>query len=77
MLKNRKIHKKFYINSASFNSKKIKKNSIFVGVKGKKYDGNNFAKEAIKNGALLAITNKRIRNSKTIYNKKPLDFLIK
>ncbi len=77
MLKSKKIHKKFYINSASFNSKKIKKNSIFVGVKGKKYDGNNFAKEAIKNGALLAITNKRIRNSKTIYNKKPLDFFNK
>ena len=41
---------------------KIKKNSIFVGVKGKKFDGNLYANEAIQNNANLAITNKKSKN---------------
>ena len=72
-LKNRNI----LINSASINSKKINKNSIFIGIKGKKYDGNLFAGEAIKNGASLALSNKKNMGSKIIYNQNPLNFLNK
>ena len=74
ILKNKNINKKHSVNLVSINSKKVDKNSIFVGVKGKKYDGNNFAIEAIKKGAILAVVNKKIRNSKIIFSQKPLDF---
>ena len=53
------LNKKIFINNASINSKNIKKNSIFLGIKGKKFDGNLYGDEAIKNNAILAITNKR------------------
>ena len=46
-----------------------------VGIKGKKYNGNNFADEAIKNGAILAIVNKKYKNSKIIFEPKTLKFL--
>ena len=74
ILKDKSINKKYLVNSVSINSKQIDKNSIFVGIKGKKYDGNNFAEEAIKNGAILAIVNKKIGNSKIIFHQKPLKF---
>ena len=62
----KKINK---INSASINSKKIEKNDIFIGIKGKKFDGSRFANEAIKNGALFAIVrkNSQKKNNKKIY----------
>ena len=63
-----------FINYASINSKEIKKNSIFVGVKGKKFDGNFYADSAIKNGAVLAISNKKSKNPKIIFKKNPLNF---
>ncbi len=77
ILKSTIINKKRFIKLVSINSKEIKRNSIFIGIKGKKYDGNNFADEAIKNGAILAIVNKKYKNSKIILKKKPLKFLNK
>ena len=71
-LKNEIITKKNKVNYASINSKKINKNSIFVGVRGNKFDGNNYTKEAIKNGAIVAITNKKKINPKIIFKKNPL-----
>ena len=71
------IDKKIYINSASINSKKINKNSIFIGVKGKNFDGNLYANEAIKNRAILAITNKKFKNPKILFQKNPLNFFNK
>ena len=52
--------------------KKLKKNSIFVGVNGKKFNGNLFAPESIRNGANLAITNVKSRNTKIIFHSNPL-----
>jgi len=46
---NRKFH------SISINSKKIKKNDIFVAIKGLNYDGHDYINEAFKNGAIAAI----------------------
>ncbi len=74
LIKNKNISKKKYIRSASINSKKIYKNSIFIGIKGKQFDGNLFAKEAIKNKATLAISNKKYNNPMIAFNKNPLDF---
>ena len=72
-LKTKKINKNVLIKYASINSKKIKKNSIFIGVKGKRYDGNYYAKDAVKNGAIIAISNIKNKNQKIIFNKNPLN----
>tara|TARA_B100000579_G_scaffold58262_1_gene41817 strand:+ start:2892 stop:5735 length:2844 start_codon:yes stop_codon:yes gene_type:complete len=53
-----KLNDKIIINNASINSKEVKKNNIFFGIKGKKIDGNKFANEAIKNGASVSIVDK-------------------
>ncbi len=75
--KKKNINKNLFINSASINSKKVNKNSIFIGVKGKKFDGNLYAGEAIKNRAILAITNKKSKNSKIIFHQNPLKIFSK
>ena len=74
ILKSNIVNIKKGINLASINSKQIKEKSIFVGIKGKKYDGNKYGNEAIKNGAILAVTNKRGYEPKTIFQKDPLKF---
>ncbi len=66
------INVKKNINQASINSKEIKEKTIFIGIKGKKYDGNKFAMNAIRNGAILAITNKKNDSPKIIFQKDPL-----
>ena len=45
-------------NGFEFNSKKIKKNYIFFAIKGNKINGNDYIKEAIKNGAKVIVSNK-------------------
>ena len=73
-LKSKIINKKKIVDSVSINSKKMPDKSIFIGIKGKKYDGNKFGNEAVCNGAILAITNKSKKNSKMIFQKYPLKF---
>ena len=46
-------------------------------MKGKKFDGNKYANEAIKNNAILAITNKKIKIQKYISKKSTRNYLIK
>ena len=61
----KKLSDNININEACINSKEIKKNNIFFGIKGKKIDGNKFANEAIKKGASLSIVDKKYgRNTK-------------
>ena len=76
-LKKIKLSNNQKINLASINSKEIKKNDIFFGIKGKKLDGNRYANEAIKNGAALAIIDKNYGgfNSKKIKVNNTLNFL--
>ena len=48
------INKKFRsirFSGLAFNSKEVKKNYIFIAIKGDKFDGNNYIDDAIKNGA--------------------------
>lgn len=49
----------------SIDSRSIDENQIFWGIKGKKFDGNQFAEQAIEKGAMLAVTqNKKYLGSK-------------
>ena len=59
------ISKNLKINKASINSKNISRNDVFFSIKGPKNDGNNYADEAIKKGASLAIVNKSIKFNKS------------
>ncbi len=64
------------IDKISINSKKENKNWCFVAIRGKNFDGNDFIDEAIKNGAKLIITDKRIENkATTIYVKNAIKAL--
>ena len=71
------FNKKLKINSASINSKEINKNDIFVGIKGKKKDGNKFANDAIKNGASIALVQRNYlkRNKRKIKINNTYNFL--
>ncbi len=50
--------KKIDIKGLSVNSKKIKKGFIFFAIKGKKFNGEKFIDEAIKNGAVVVVCSK-------------------
>ena len=76
-LQRKNIKKNLQIKYVSINSKNIKRNSIFIGVKGKNFDGNMYANDAIKNGANLAVSNKKTTNPKIHFNQDPLSFLNK
>ncbi len=54
---------KKYINISglSTNSKEIKKNYIFFAIKGNKLNGENFIKDAIKNGASVVVCSKKCK----------------
>ena len=75
----RKINSNTKINNASINSRTVKKNNIFFGIKGKKIDGNKFADYAIKKGASLSIIDKNYgkNNNKKIKVKNSLKFFSK
>lgn len=45
--------------SVSIDTRTIKKNSIFVAIKGKNFDGHNFIKDAIKKGATSIVVSNR------------------
>ena len=42
--------------------KDINKNDLFIGIKGEKFDGDNFAEGAIKKGAIAALISKDIKS---------------
>ncbi len=73
-IKDKKISKlkKFELTT---NSKKINNNKIFFGIKGNSFDGNDFADEAIKNGAKVAIVQKAKNNLRKIKVKNSLNLL--
>ena len=47
------------INFVSIDSRKIRKNALFIAIKGERLDGHDFIKDAIKNGAVAVLINKR------------------
>ena len=69
------ISSKLEIKNASINSKEIKKNNVFIALRGKNKDGNLFVKEAFTKGASLAIVNNQKKSKKKIVVKDSLKFL--
>jgi len=71
---NKKINKNLFINQASINSKYVKKNNIFFGIKGKNIDGNKFADEALEKKASICILEKNYskKNPRKIFVKDTL-----
>ena len=57
---NKKFSKVFFA-GISFNSSKVRKDHIFFAIKGSKLDGNNYIDDAIKNGAKVIISEKKIK----------------
>ena len=68
-----KINRKIFFSGISFDSSKVKKNFIFFAIKGSKYDGNSFVKEAIKNGAKIIVSEKKFpkKEDNVVYLKVP------
>lgn len=54
------------LSKISIDSRRVVKNSLFVAIKGEKFDGHNFINEAIKKGAKAILINKR--KFKKFYN---------
>ena len=68
------------IKSISTDTRSIKKNSLFIAIKGENFDGNDFVEEAITKGALYAIADKKYdnqKNKKIIYVKNTVKALKK
>ena len=49
----------YSVSGISINSKKLKKNNLFLPLKGKNYDGHKFINEAFKKGAKLSLSSKK------------------
>ena len=45
--------------NVTIDSRKIKKNSLFIAIKGNQFDGHDFVMEAVKNGASAVVINKK------------------
>ena len=59
----KKYHNHFF-SGICFDSKKCKKNNIFISIKGLKANGNNFIDEAIKKGARTIISDNKFQGFK-------------
>ncbi len=61
----------------SIDTRTLKKNNLFLAIKGKKNNGNNFIKDALRRGASYIITSSRIKkkNKKIIKVKDTFKFL--
>lgn len=55
-----------YIDSITTNSKDVRKNSVFIAIKGERFDAHDFVPEAIKNGAECAVTERAVEGAKCI-----------
>ena len=65
---NKKYSKTFF-SGIAFNSSEVKKDNIFFAIKGNKFDGNKYIEAAIKKGAKVIVTEKKInkKNPKIIF----------
>ena len=62
---NKKIKFNALIKSISTDTRSLKKNSLFIAIKGENFDGNDFVDEALSKGANIIIAdNKRFKNNK-------------
>ena len=68
--------RKIFFSGISFDSSKVKKNDIFFAIKGNKFDGNNYLDSAIKRGAKVIISEKRIIKKKHFSSPIILNFFM-
>ena len=62
---NKKIKFNALIESISTDTRSLKKNSLFIAIKGENFDGNDFVDEALSKGSNIIIAdNKRFKNNK-------------
>ncbi len=75
------IAKGIPIKNISIDTRTLKKDSLFIAIKGDKFDGNDFVEEAFEKGASLAIADNKkflkIRNKKIVYVKNTIRALKK
>jgi murE/murF fusion protein len=57
-------YKDYYFSGINFNSLNCKKNNIFFAIKGNESDGNQFIKNAIKNGAKTIVSDQKYQGIK-------------
>ena len=55
-----KKYRKVFFSGIAFDSSKVKKNYIFFAIKGNRFDGNNYIEKAIKKGARVIISEKKL-----------------
>ena len=65
---NKKFSKTFF-SGISFESSRVKKGDIFFAIKGNKFNGNHYIENAIKKGAKIIVSEKKIikKKDKVIY----------
>ena len=72
----KKIQKYFSIKGISIDSRSLKKGYIFVAIKGKNFNGNDYVEEALKKGAVIAIVDDKkftsSKNNRIIYVKNSI-----
>ncbi|ADQ04195.1 UDP-N-acetylmuramoylalanyl-D-glutamyl-2,6-diaminopimelate/D-alanyl-D-alanyl ligase [Caldicellulosiruptor owensensis OL] len=57
------------VSSFSLNSKNVSKNTLFIPLKGSRFDGHDFVEEALQNGAISFISQKEFKNVRVPYVK--------
>ena len=53
----------------------LKRNNLFIAIRGKKYDGNKFIKEALKRSRCIISTSNVNNHKKILKVKNPTSFL--
>ena len=61
-----KRYGKTFFSGISFDSSKVKKDNIFFAIKGNTFDGNNYINLAIKKGAKIIVSEKKIKKRNNI-----------
>ena len=69
--------KKYEFRGVSINSKTLKKGNLFIAIKGKNKNGNDFIPQAIKRGAKFCVTSKNSKGKKLIKYDDNFQFLNK
>ena len=73
-----KSKKNYNFYGATINSKEVKKENLFIAIKGKNHDGHDFVQSAIKKGASVCVVSKNIKQiskKKLIKTKNTNNFL--
>ncbi len=70
ILEELKLPKNIYFKGVSIDSKNVKKNNLFIAIKGKYKDGHDFVNEALSNNLNYAVISKSKKLYKKSYRKK-------